>query len=327
MARTLQTYDVCPMNPYAAAIAAAVKAEPQGNGPAPVTPGRVLHVDGDGLCYYCAGRDGSTPGSARQQMIDKVNSARRAVGAEHVNILVTASGSHKGHRYAVARVKPYQGQRANSRRPENWHFLRDVLASDKPPFPVEETLTAEADDLFGKYGWADPARTVIYTQDKDMRSVPGLHLDWVNHGQHFLPPGVDSVFNDKQFGLKWFWLQMLQGDTADNIPGLPRYIDNKDKAKPLGPKTAELMLSGPDHAGAVAGLYEGYYKGRWLVEMIEQAVLLWVRRDPDAWDDCIAAGGPLNIFQAAPEFTSAYLEIKGRIDAANTLNATAFEGQ
>lgn len=315
------------MNPYAAAIAKAVGTEPQGNGAAPVILGRVLHVDGDGLCYYCAGKDGSTPGSARSQLIDKVNSARRAVGAEHVNILMTASGSHKGHRYAVARVKPYQGQRANSRRPENWRFLRDVLGADNSPFPTEFTSTAEADDLFGKYAWANHVNTVIYTQDKDMRMLPGLHLDWVNHGQHVTVPWEDSVFNDKQFGLKWFWLQMLQGDTADHIPGLPRYMHN-GKPKLMGPKTAELMLGGDSpHHTVVAELYKSYYNERWLVEMMEQAVLLWMRRNPDDWADFASPTGPFWGFTGDAAFPSAYQEIKGRVDDANAFNASAVEGQ
>jgi hypothetical protein len=323
----MHSVELFKVNPYAAAIAKAVGTEPQGNGAAPVIPGRVLHVDGDGLCYYCAGRDGSTPGSARSQLIDKVNSARRAVRAEHVNILMTASGSHKGHRYAVARVKPYQGQRANSRRPENWGFLRDVLGADSSPFPTEFTATAEADDLFGKYAWANHADTVIYTQDKDMRMLPGLHLDWVDHGQHVVHPGVDVRFNGQQFGVKWFWLQMLQGDTADNIPGLPKYMHN-DKPKLIGPKTAALMLSGDSpHHEVVAELYKGYYDKRWLVEMMEQAVLLWMRRDPDKWDCVTNPGNPLSVFNDGEhEFAKAYLEIKGRVDDANAFNAAAVEG-
>ena len=65
------------------------------SGSVPVLPGRVLLVDGDGLAYYCAGKDGSSVGDARRALNDKVESAARLVSAERVVILLTGSGSHK----------------------------------------------------------------------------------------------------------------------------------------------------------------------------------------------------------------------------------------
>jgi len=296
-------------------------------------------VDGDGLAYYCAGKDGSSVGDARRALNDKVESAARLVSAERVVILLTGSGSHKGHRYAIARRKPYQGQRANSRRPENWAALRDYLTGNECRFPVEITYTAEADDLFGKYAYTQPDDVVIYTQDKDMRMLPGRHLDWVTHRMHhvtYIPAAMgevykvhDSEFNDKRYGPKWFWLQMLQGDTADNIPGLPKYLA-RDVLKPVGEVTAEKLLTipmiGEGYANTVAMYYRGFYGERWLVEMMEQACLLWMRRDPDAWDDCLNPGGPLDIFNdGEAEFAAAYLEIQSRVRQADDINATKAE--
>ncbi len=95
--------------------------------------------------------------------------------------------------------------------------------------------------MFGWYAYNQPDNVVIYTQDKDMRMLPGRHLDWVSHRLHTVSYScamdgpvevLDSVFSEKQYGPKWFWLQMLHGDTADNIPGLPRYVVD-GKAKPF----------------------------------------------------------------------------------------------
>lgn len=321
---------------FAAAIAAVASASPMASGSVPVLPGRVLLVDGDGLAYYCAGKDGSSVGDARRALNDKVESAARLVSAERVIILLTGSGSHKGHRYAIARRKPYQGQRANSRRPENWAALRDYLTGNECRFPVEITYTAEADDLFGKYAYTQPDDVVIYTQDKDMRMLPGRHLDWVTHRMHQVGyvhswgtslTVCNSEFNEKQYGPKWFWLQMLHGDTADNIPGLPKYKDTKDLLKPVGEVTAGKLLAGEtDLKGIVATCYESYYGDRWLVEMMEQACLLWMRREPDAWDDCLNPGGPLDIFNdGEATFAAAYLEIQSRVREANDINAIKAE--
>lgn len=329
------------MTDFSAAIASAAAASPMGGASVPVVPGRILLVDGDGLCYYCAGNDDTEAGEARLRLNDKVRNAARAVGAERVIVLVTASGSHKGHRYAVARVKPYQGQRANSRRPQNWRALRDHLTLGVDlPFEVEHTYTAEADDLFGWWAYNYPNDVVIYTQDKDMRMLPGWHLDWVSHRLHKVEHSLttcrdeyamfnltvhDSEFNDKQYGPKWFWLQMLHGDTADNIPGLPKYVID-GKFKPVGEVTAGKLLAQVEPANpcavTVASLYKGYYGERWLVEMLEQAVLLWMRRDPNKWDDCLNLGGPMYPFNdGSPEFLKAYAEIEQRVNTADSINA------
>ena len=326
-------------SPFAGAIAAAAHASPMASGSVPILPSRTLLVDADGLAYYCAGNDDTDPGEARANLINKVRGAMRIVGAGEVRLLTTASGSHKGHRYAVARVKPYQGQRAGSRRPNNWRYLRDLLESETIGLPVELTTTAEADDLFAWWAYNYPDDSVIYTQDKDMRMLPGLHLDWVSHRTHRVEYNLNwcrqetrahnvipynSLFNDKQYGPQWFWHQMLHGDTADNIPGLPKYVID-GKAKPVGEVTAGKLLVGvPSYEAAVAALYESYYGERWLVEMIEQACLLWLRRDPNKWDDCLDPGGPLALWNdGEQEFAKAYQEIERRVRDADNINDAA----
>lgn len=319
-------------NPFASAIALAAGSAPMGA--VPITPNRILLVDGDGLAYYCAGKDDTDAGEARRSLVRKVKNAAEFIGAERVVVLLTASNSHKGHRYAIARVKPYQGQRAGSRRPKNWEALRNYMESSEFPFEVDSTAVAEADDLFGWYSHTFPD-VVIYTQDKDMRMLPGLHLDWVTNRVHKVEVvnGVvqDSVFNDKQYGIKWFWLQMLHGDTADNIPGLPKYktvnAQGLEVFKPVGEVTAaKLLCQGATGAAAVMVEYRGYYGERWLVELMEQACLLWMRRKPEDWDDCMNPGGPLECFNdGEEEFAKAYLEIKDRVSTADAINQAQSE--
>jgi 5'-3' exonuclease len=212
------------------------------------------------------------------------------------------------------------------------------------PLATEVTMTAEADDLFGERAYHAPDDVVIYTQDKDMRMLPGIHLDWVTNRMHqvhvlqqSLRPSLvqDSVFNDKQYGPKWFWLQMLHGDNADNIPGLPlarcKYgggpITPDGKLNKVGEAAAPKILDAHSDltlAGAVELAYRSYYGERWLVEMLEQACLLWMRRVPDKWDDCLDPGGPLEWFNdGSATFTKAYLEIQSRVKEADDYNKAA----
>lgn len=278
---------------FAAAIAAATDAQPQAR-PDKVA-GRTLLADGDGLAYYCAGNDDTAPGQARRNLESKLEGAMRAAGADKVSILATSSASHKGHRYAISRVKQYQGKRDHGRRPRNWQFMRELIERD-PRTVMTDTL--EADDLFHinsvRLGGEHVA---ILTQDKDMRMVPGWHLHWDTHALVRVRPDTWAFEADgKVFGRKWFWLQMLHGDSADNIPGLPKCtIDGKQKL--CGEVTAAKLLAGchnePQAADVVANQYLHFYEGRAPTELMEQACLLWMRRS-DRLFDCILPGGPLH---------------------------------
>lgn len=285
--------------------------------------GRVLLVDGDALAYTCAGSDSCSPGRARANLLDRVAKARALSGADTVEILLTGRGSPKGGRYKVATVKPYQGQRSSGRRPRQWEFLRGLLETGEVPFPVVTTETLEADDLFmvrsHKLG---AENVVIHTQDKDMRMVPGWHVAWGDFALTFLPAGtVLHEFNGKVYGETWFWLQMLHGDTADNIPGLPGFVDglyatgpNKGLPKVVrcGEKSAlcrkvlELAREGY-HSALYTTVRDGYvsYYGKADASdrMLEQAVLLYMRHS--AVDPLCVLEGPGYLAPYANEFKGA----------------------
>lgn len=317
-------------SPFARAVAAASATTPQGLGEAPILPNRILRVDGDGLAYYCAGKDGSDPADAKRAVLDKIRAARRACGAARVIVLLTATGSIKGGRYAVATVKPYQGQRVSSRRPENWTFLRGFLENYVgTEFEVEVSVSQEADDLFAQASHADHApheNCVIYTQDKDMRMIPGIHLNWVDHSMVIVPPGTWCIeAGGKVYGRKWFWLQMLHGDTADNIPGLFRMVV-KDKEVKVGEVTANKILAvckNEEEARVlVLEAYTSYYKEQGEVHLAEQAMLLWMQRKSTNPLDVFTAGAPL--FWASADTLDI---IASRIFAAKELNDLANQAQ
>lgn len=290
----------------------------------PIT-GRVLCIDGDGLAYYCAGNDETPSSVAKERVREFVRSAKSSAGAESVVVLVTSDGSHKGHRYAVARVKAYQGKRVNKSKPKNWKFLRNLIEGGHiQNAEVEATDTAEADDRFGaRLGQHGVMNTVICTQDKDMRMLPGWHMNWLTKELLFVPDGTyDLVHWEKQFGTKWFWLQMLHGDSVDFIPGLPKFMEN-GKLSLIGEVTAGKKLAGTtDDVEAyevVSKLYESYYGEDWPVQMLEQAVLLWMRRDPASHPlDCTTPWGPMPLILDHPQ---AIAEIHRRIQEAQIVQA------
>lgn len=298
---------------FDAAIEAAATAAPQRVDLPAIVPGLVLHVDGDYLAYYAAGNDECTKGQARQNAINLLDSARAVAGAESIVVHNTAKGCNKGERYLIATVKKYQAQRVDGRKPKNHGYLQDWLMEYKGPhFTAKNWLTREADD--GMAACAHHAigtqagYAAIFTADKDLRMLPGLHVIWKPINGHretvMVPPGAYDVIGPdvKQYGLKWFWLQMLQGDTADNIPGLEEYqaFDKKGNViyKKMGEKTAEKMIDGcannSEAYELVRELYVNYYQrfdddgrmvtpqGVWADRFCEQAALLWMRCDGKA---------------------------------------------
>lgn len=258
--------------------------------PTPVV-GRTLLVDGDYLAYYAAGNDDTDAGRARQNAREKLQAFKTFTGATQVVIHLTASTSNKGQRFAVARAKLYQGQRVGNRKPKNWIHLRQWLETySGNEFKTKLWYNREADDGMAYHAAVlGDDLAVIATADKDMRMFAGLHVDW--HDYHITHVGpkafkvVDQI-GGKTFGHAWFWQQMLQGDTADNIPGLPFYVDDRGRNKRVGEKTAEKLLArahnNEEAYQIVSDLYAGYYDHAWAEEFAEQAILLWMREDQRA---------------------------------------------
>lgn len=302
---------------------------PQGVAGQPIVPGRILLMDGDGLAYNCAGNEDTDTGQARINLNNKISTAKAASGAEHVCILITPSGSPKADRYAVAQVRPYQGQRTGSHRPKNWEFLRQILS--KEYYNGHRVVTDnyfEADDVFARASLGcGPSKVVIYTQDKDMRMVPGWHLNWNTYQMFWLHPETWSAsFGDKLYGRAWFWSQMLHGDTVDNIPGLPYYMDGSryktgikkgqlkeircgDKADVV--QTMQDKGSDEDACLYAITLYLSCYQDYYAVAMLEQAILLWIRPRPNVFD--VLDNGPLSPLLGHEHFEHARKVIQKRI--------------
>ena len=254
-----------------------------------VVGGRTLLVDGDYLAYYAAGNDDTDPGRARQNAREKIQAFCTFSGADRVVIHLTASTSNKGHRFAIAKTKPYQAQRSG-KKPRNWQHLRAWLETYQgDEFKTKLWYDREADDGMAYHAavLGDTA-AVIATADKDMRMFSGLHIDWQDYHVVHVNPGTFELVDEesgKVFGHKWFWLQMLQGDTADNIPGLPFYV-REGKPRRIGKATASKLLSNCANNrqafDTVSGLYASFYKEEWPERFAEQAALLWMRTDQRA---------------------------------------------
>ena len=277
----------------------------------PVAAGRILQYDADFGCYECAHLDDTVEQNFRQ-LKKHVEVKRALAGADRVNVHVTLG--LKGGRNEIATVKPYQEQRVgkNADIKERVRLLRNLLANHKTNTvtPVANMYT-EADDSLSIYQLEDIENSVLMSGDKDLHMVAGMHCDQKTGRMYkvegFGETSTKEVGNVKPklcgTGTSWFWHQLLMGDTADNIPGLPklsgplcnRYIplkkhNPKRKAIACGPAKAEAILKGVTNdknaMDRVLEAYQGFYPDNAREMLVEQAFLLWMRRT-NKINDCV----------------------------------------
>lgn len=248
-----------------------------------VVPGRVLFVDADMLCYECGGRDDTDVDKARKTLHRRIDNFMRASGAERLVLGLTADDSNKGLRALIAVTQPYQGQRSG-RKPKNWQYLRDYIGQGLAG-PVKSVSDREADDLGGYIAETYQDKAVLCSNDKDFRMLPGWHMTWAYpYSFVFVGPEDFRVEHEgKDYGHYFFWYQMLAGDSADHIPGLPRHPAH---TRGVGPVAANKLLAGVQNDEqafqAVRAAYQAHYGEDWAAPFAEQASLLWIRRSAQA---------------------------------------------
>lgn len=80
--------------------------------------------------------------------------------------------------------------------------------------------------------------TIICSYDKDLKTIPGWHYDWRTQTKFWV---------SEEEAEKFFWIQMLVGDGADNITGITG----------IGVKTAPKILDmvSPEEYECTVGMY------------------------------------------------------------------------
>lgn len=106
----------------------------------------------------------------------------------------------------------YKAQRV-SPKPVHYEVLRNHLIDY---WQAEVAEGIEADDVLSIEGWRawkrGGALPLLVHIDKDINTVPGMHYN----------PRMDIMYElSEEEAIKNFWIQMLMGDTADNIQGIP----------------------------------------------------------------------------------------------------------
>ena len=269
-------------------------------------------IDGDILPYEIgAVTEGFHSPSTVQHKVDElVEHILERTGANASKVFLSEKGNY---RIAAACVKKYKGTR-HGEKPQWFSTIRDHLYKEWGGIPVEGREADDALSITQHYYLGEGVKSCIASRDKDLRMVPGFHYSW-KCGEHQPEKPVYEVsvlgklepkLNDKGgikamkgVGLRFFYAQMIMGDSTDNIPGAPTK-GPKAVVEALTDATTEIEL----YDAARSTYFEAYKKQmnddecisftdwrgkrryRSIDQMFrEQAILLWMQvHKDDKWD-------------------------------------------
>jgi hypothetical protein len=161
----------------------------------------------------------------------------------------------------IATIKPYKGNRS-SHKPKYFVEIKDYLIDRWKAIQVN---SQETDDAIGILQMDNTDKySVIVSNDKDLMTIPGWHYNWVRD---------ELAYQTMQNANKFFWWQMLVGDTTDNIPGIAG----------IGPKTADKLFkdqSVEECRRIVQEQYQRQYGEGWELAYREIGTLLYILRHP-----------------------------------------------
>lgn len=162
-------------------------------------------------------------------------------------------------RDTIATRAKYKGNRDGKPKPTHLAAIRMFMIDDLKAIVTEGQ---EADDAIGIDATANPG-SVLASIDKDLLMIPGIHFNFVTKEEVTISP-KQAMMN--------FYTQMLTGDAADNVPGVPG----------IGPAKAKAILAAarePEEARTfVHSQYRAAFGASALVYFQEAEALLWIRR-------------------------------------------------
>jgi DNA polymerase-1 len=235
-------------------------------------------IDGDILLYSIGSLKDEATGEflswplTLARLDGKIKQIVREAGADSYVIYVSGPDNY---RIPYATIKPYKGHRPEEK-PHHYNNIKNYFKGTKN-HEVIFTDGIEADDAMGieqsrniiMNGYYESS-TIICTRDKDLDMIPGWHYKW-HHGDE---KKKEPYIVTQEEGMKWFFKQLLTGDSADNILGLFG----------IGDKKADKMLDDAetqDTQGWYNKVHKEYSRrfGSYAMAFIlETAILLWILR-------------------------------------------------
>lgn len=206
--------------------------------------------------------------------------------AKTVRAYLTPSQNYKCGRFLLPTVKPYQEQRGSRQEIPLKGPLKDYLLAHPNEYAEHDIEIIfdpmqEADDLIIADSIEFGSRGLVSSFDKDMNLCRGPKwnpelgtVDTIEDAYGWFEYNKEKG-KVVSHGTSFFWVQMLMGDSADNVKGILKLND-----KNCGPKGAYDFLSEfkteAEAANAVVRAYAEINQN-----FLAEAECLWLRRSAD----------------------------------------------
>ncbi len=214
---------------------------------------------------------------------EKVEHILERTGCEKLTVYLSEG---KNFRFDRATIQPYKGNRRDFVKPYHWKTVGEYL---REHYDVVTCTTFEADDHLAEAQDVVDYTTVIASRDKDLRIKSGWHYSW-QVGERS-PEKPLYCISDLE-GIRWFYTQMLIGDSTDNIRGCAIKAPTKTgklRRKGVGAKEAEALLfsavSEEEMFAIVAGQYKKHIGDDWEAQLLENGCLLWMCDQLTSWEE------------------------------------------
>jgi len=197
-----------------------------------------LHIDSDSL-VYAVGFAVQNPDGTVEPLDHVLATVRRSVKNIIDNVPHTGYSLYLTGRdnFRMELFPEYKANRTAAK-PQMYWAIRTYL---EEMWQATVVNGMEADDAVSIAITEDPTSCVV-SMDKDLLTVPGLHLN-----PRKLDQGVFEVSEDEAMVV--FYRQLLTGDTSDNVPGvgnISKELKEKYGIPPgrrgFGPASAEAVI-------------------------------------------------------------------------------------
>ncbi|APD18172.1 hypothetical protein [Vibrio phage JSF7] len=282
---------------------------------------RTFHLDADAAVYHVCHPELPLERNFKE-LLYYISTMRKLVQADYVLTYTTMKlkggrselayyGAYQSKRNAHKMEDPARAQRVRDLR-SMLQFYSDAVVYARPNWYFEADEVIGATHMAMLQSTGDYYCSVIGTSDKDLNMYPGIIMDLRKQTFTHLP--MDNQFGWVEYGgksktkklvgrgTKFFWAQMLSGDTVDTVEGLPfitpqmlnKYMPLKSKSNGVREqqacgdgKAVELLSRCNSDAACfrvVSELYASYFRGDWPFFFFEMAFILWMRRSDKVLD-------------------------------------------
>lgn len=276
--------------------------------------GRHVLIDADCVAYWGAAQcDGQAVSTAIRRTDQRMNQILDECQARDYTGFLTGKDNFRDKLATLQRYKGNRYDEDGRRLTPQPEWLQEVRLHLETEWGCLMEQGQEADDALGiarEELLVDEPDTIsiISSIDKDLRINPGMHHNQ-NTGEVDEVTGFGEIHKRKSgiggSGLKFFYAQMIMGDSADWIKGLPKVTEYMKEEYPgirrggAGPMVAYHVLNGVDNQADAEHLVWECYKSYWIEngykhwktgevflpglhtarkQFVEQGRLLWMRR-------------------------------------------------